>query len=394
MSLSNVNIQLENGALGRVAATADGVAGLVLTGKAVEGKLTLNKVYQLASVRDLVTLGITAENNPLTDKEVNAFFTQAGDGAELYLLLVAETNTFTQMCSNEADSPVRKLIDFAKGRIRLVGVNRIPAAEYEADTTESGIDKDVVTAIATAQAVSENYAGQISPFRVFIPALLWDGTTDKLFQPRGGSYNRVGVVMAADALVAGNASAAVGQVLGRAASIPVNYSIARVKSGVIAAAGYLTNGKKPEEVASLHELLNDAGYIFYRTFVGKNGYYLNDDCMAAPMTDDYSNLNLGRVIDKAILLAYNAYIDEIQDSVEVDADGKLPQYMCTYYEGTIENAVAVAMNKEISSFSVFIDPAQNILSSSRMEVSCKIVPLGILREINVKLGFSNPALKN
>lgn len=393
MALSNVNITLANGALGRVAATANGVAGMILTGTAVTGKLELNKVYQLSSTRDLATLGITTENNPLASKDVNAFFSQAGDGSELYLLVVEEATTLTQMCSVEAGSPLKQLIDYAKGRIRLVGLNRIPAENYEADTTANGIDADVVTAIAALQNVAENYATQINPFRAFLPGLLWDGSTDQLFKPREASYNRAGVVMAADALIGKTASAAIGQVLGRAASIPVNYSIARVKSGVIAPTGYLTNGKRPEEVAGLHELLNDAGYIFYRTFTGKNGYYLNDDCMAAPLTDDYSNLNLGRVIDKAILLAYGAYIDEIQDSVEVDANGNIPQGMCSYYEGTIENAVAATMSNEISSFDAYINPDQNILSTSCMEISCKIVPKGILRQINVTLGFSNPTLK-
>lgn len=393
MALSNVNIKLENGSLGRVASTADGVAGLILTGTAVTGKLDLNKVYQLSSTRDLKTLGITAENNPLAAKEISAFFTHAGDGAELYLLLTSGATTLTQMCSPDDGSPLQKLTDHARGRIRLVGVNRIPPEEYATNTTDTGIDADVVTAAAAAQKAAENQAIQIRPFRVFLPALSWDGTTDKLFAPREASYNRVGIVMAADSKQGSLTIAAIGQVLGRAASVPVNYSIARVKSGAIAATGFLTNGKTPEECAGQHELLNDAGYIFYRLFTGKNGYYLNDDCMAAPLTDDYSNLNLGRVTDKAILLTYAAYIDEIQDSIEVDDKGMLPSYLCTYFQGKIENAVAVQMQREISSFTASIDPAQNILSTSRMEVICKIVPKGILREINVSLGFENPALK-
>lgn len=393
MSLSNVNITLSNGALGRVASSADGVAGLILTGNAVDGKLDLNKVYRLSSTRDLTTLGITAENNALLYKELTAFYTQTGDGAELYLLVVSEATTLTAMCSIDDASPVRKLIDYARGRIRLVGLNRVPPAEYAANTEETGIDADVVTAINAMQAVAESYTAKINPFRVFLPALLWNGATDKLFKPREGSYNRVALVMAADVKLDGYTCAAIGQVLGRAAKIPVNYSIARVKSGTIAATGYLTNGKKPEEVAGMHDLLNDAGYIFYRTFVGKNGYYLNDDHMAAPLTDDYSNLNLGRVIDKAILIAYGAYINEIQDSVEVGTDGKLPQNLCVYYEGLIENAVASLMSGMISDFSAYINPDQNILSTSRMDVVCKIIPKGILREINVTLGFDNPALK-
>ena len=138
--------------------------------------------------------------------------------------------------------------------------------------------------------------------------------------------------------------------------------------------------------------MHDAGYIIYRYFVGRNGYYFSDDPTAAPLSDDYSNITSGRVIDKAIILAYNAYIDEILDSVQIDDDGYLPQAVCTYYERLVENAVAVAMNGEISDFRAFIDPKQNILSSSMLSINCRIRPKGVLRDIIVNLGFENPAL--
>lgn len=393
MGLGNVNIKLENGSLGRVAVLDDGVAGLILTGKAVTDKLELNKVYLFSSSRDLTIHGVTEENNPLLYKEVSAFHEQAGDGAELHVIVVSEATTLAQMCAVDDGSPLKKLIDHAAGRIRLVGVNKLPPAEYSADT-EQGIDGDVITAAAVAQNVAESYRDKINPFRLFLPALAWNGSTESLFKPREGSYNRVGFVLAADKKIGDVASPAVSRVLGRAARIPVNHSIARVKDGTIAADGFLADGKTPEEDAGMLDALHDAGYIIYRTFVGKNGYYLNDDCMAAPLSDDYSNLNLGRVIDKAILIAHAAYVDEIQDSIEVDDNGQLPQYLCTYFEANMENAVAANMQNEISSFNCYIDPKQNILSTGMMNVNCKIVPRGILKEINVTLGFNNPALKS
>lgn len=70
MGLPNVSIVLGNGNLGRVPLTDDGVAGLILTGAAVAGKLDLNKGYVLASAADLVTLGISEANNPLASKEI------------------------------------------------------------------------------------------------------------------------------------------------------------------------------------------------------------------------------------------------------------------------------------------------------------------------------------
>ena len=389
MALANVNINLGNGGLGRVSATDDGVAGLILSGVAVSGKFELDKVYPLSSPRDLTNLGITETNNPLIYKEVNAFYKASGDGAELYLLAVEDTTTLTSICAVADGSPIRQLINAAGGRIRLLGVNRIPDNTYT-PVIDKEIDKDVITAAEAAQAVALSYASQMWPFRILLPVMGWSGKTDTLYKPRSASYNRVGLILASDGESGSIYSAAVGQVLGRAASVAVNVSVARVRSGSIVAEGYFTDGKTPEEKRAIWDALDEAGYIFYRTYTGKAGYYLNDDHLAAPLSDDYSSLNLGRVIDKAIITAYTTYIDYIMDNVSVDEKGKIPVGVCKDFEAAIIRTVNVQMANEISSFTAYINPAQNIISSGSMEINLTIVPTAILKEINVNLSFTNP----
>jgi hypothetical protein len=391
MALPNVHITLANGALGRVTSSSDGVAGLIVTGAAVATKLELNKVYLLSDPSGLDSLGITKDNNPLAYKEVTAFYTHAGDGAELYLLVVSAATTLAQLCAVDSASPLRKLIDYGRGRIRLVGINRLAPEGYVPVTAATGIDADVVAAITAAESVAKSYREKVMPFRVLLPGYAWAGSLDKLFKPREGSYNSCGVVLCADAKLGAVASPAVAQVLGRAAAIPVYRSIARVKDGAIAQEGWLADGNAVEYHAAALDALNDAGYIIYRSFVGKNGYYLNDDPTAAPLSDDYSSLNLGRVIDKAIAIAYTTYIDEVMDSVEVDEEGKLPRPICTYFEGIITDAVSLQMQGEISGFTASIDPNQNILSAGVLTAKCRIRPKGMLKDINVSLGFTNPA---
>lgn len=392
MSLPNVNIVLGNGNMGSVSLSDDGVAGLILTGISVADKLELNKVYILGSTLDLPKLGITAETNPLPHKDILAFYAAAGEGAELHLLVVSEATTLTQICSNEADAPLMKLINSAAGRIRLVGINRNTPAEYS-PVKEKGLDKDVITAVASANALAESFLSQIAPFRVLMPAIGWDGSTEALYQPREGSYSRVAVVLASDGKFGESKlhSAAIGQVLGRAAKISVCQNLGRVRDGAIAATGYLMDGKTPEEHFSRMNLLNDAGYVFYRTFVGKNGYYLNGDPMATTTMDDYCYLSSGRVIDKAMIIAYKTYIDDILDNITIDPEkGTIPVPVCKSFEATIVRAVNTNMAGEISSFTAYVDPNQNILASGVMNVVCKIVPLATLREITVNLSLNNP----
>lgn len=392
MSLPNVNINLGNGNIGSVTLSDDGISGMVLTGSEVGDSLVLNKVYVLSSSNDLKKLGVTKENNPLVYKDVNAFYAAAGDGAELHLLVVSEATTLTAMCSSEADSPLKKLIDSAAGRIRLVGVNRNTPADYST-TIQKCIDEDVVTAVSAAQQAAESYMARIAPFVVFVPAIAWTGSTEGIYMPREGSQNSVSVVLASDGKFGDSKlySAAIGQVLGRAASCAVNISVGRVKDGSIAPSGYLTNGKSPEESYSLWNALHDAGYIFYRTYIGKNGYYLNDDATAIATTDDYHRLCLIRVIQKAVVICYKTYIDEILDSIEIDpSTGKITQPMCKYYEQLLVRAVNTNMDGEISGFTAFIDADQNLIATGKLQVQAKIVPTALLKDINVDLSFDNP----
>ena len=391
MARPNVNITLGNGNLGRSAATDDGVAALLLTGATVSGKLELNKHYQLSGTADLVALGVTADNNPLVYKEVTAFYEQTGDGAELHLLVVAEAATLTQMCDSAADSPLRKLIDASGGRVRLVGVNKIPPMEYEADTTQ-GIDKDAITAAEKAQAVIESYAaGKVNPFRMLMPAPAFDAEVDSLFKPRESSTNAVCYVLASDD--AAKHTAAIGRVLGRAASLSVHQSIGRVRSGSIGTDMYLTDGQSYIDADGLADSLHDAGYIIPVAYPRKNGAYLNGDPAAAPVTDDYAQLRYGRTVDKARIIVYDTLIDEILDDVDTDSAGDLSAGQRTSYEGMIENAVLTQMNGEITSFAVSIPEGQNILTSETIRVVCRIQPKGVVETFEVTLEFTNPAIK-
>ena len=392
MARPNVNITLGNGNFGRSAATDDGVAALLLTGAAVSGKLELNKHYQLSGMADLVALGATADNNSLVYKEVTAFYEQTGDGAELHLLVVAEATTLTQMCDSAADSPLRKLIDASGGRVRLVGVNKIPPTEYEADTTQ-GIDKDAITAAEKAQAVIESYAaGKVNPFRLLMPAPAFDAEVDSLFKPRESSANAVCYVLASDDAV--KHTAAIGRVLGRAASLSVHQSIGRVRSGSIGTDMYLTDGQSYIDADGLADSLHDAGYIIPVAYPRKNGAYLNGDPAAAPVTDDYAQLRYGRTVDKARIIVYDTLIDEILDDVDTDSDGDLSAGQRTSYEGMIENAVLTQMNGEITSFAVSIPEGQNILTSETIRVVCRIQPKGVVETFEVTLEFTNPAIKS
>ena len=388
--LPKVVIGLQNGGLGVVAATMDGVAGLVLSGQAVSEKIDINEPRQIFSVRDLDALGIDSSNNPLADKEIKAFYSQAGDGAELWLILYSESMLLEDVCDGaESNRPVQKLMDAAGGRIRLLGVNRKPPAEYT-PTITGNIDEDVTNAAVKLQSLLVDYADNYKPVRAFLPAIGFTGSGEGLVNLRQSSQNRVGVVVGSDV---STGEAAVGVAIGRASSVPVMRNLGRVKDGAMIVNAWLTDGTPAAEKETLWPLLHENGFVFLRSYQGKNGFYFNDDPMMAPASDDYAALAMGRVIDKAIVIAYTTYVDELLDNVEIDQEGKLAASACKYFESRINNAVNTLMAGEISGFESFVNPSQNVLSTSKLTVACAITPLGTLRQIVVELGFSNPALE-
>lgn len=408
MALPGVSIEIGSGGLGRVAATSDGVAGLILTGRATyekdtnESGVKYDERYQISSLNDLNALGITMANNPLAAHEVQSFYAQAGEGSELHLMLVAEGTRLSEMVTSTAErqSPLAKLVESAGGRIRIVGINRLAQPEEE-ENNEQGIDEDAIIAAQAAQDCAESFASRIMPVRIFLPAERWkQGGT---WKPSGASFNRVAMVLASDyecrrekedgSTENPQYPAAIGLVLGRAAKAEPQQDLGRVKFGSIAAQGYFTDGTDFLEKQGEAEALNDAGYIFFMNYPGKNGCYLNGCPMATSPSDDYATLNNGRIMDKAVRIAYDTYISEIMDNVQVGEDGKLPSGVCTSFESMIENAVASLMDGQISSFKAYVDPEQNILSTSKLTVECRIVPLGVLKNIRVTLAFSNPALE-
>jgi len=137
-------------------------------------------------------------------------------------------------------------------------------------------------------------------------------------------------------------------------------------------------------------VIAESGYITFITYPNVSGYFFSGDPMLTATTDDYCMLARGRVIDKAQILAYTTFVQEVDDEVPVNADGTLDAGFCKWLSQQIVNQVNNTMtaNKEISDVSCYIDPSQNILSTSQLNVSLTITPVGYATDIEITLGFA------
>lgn len=389
MAFPNVNILLQNGQLGGLIQFAEGVAGLICTGVAVSGKIGIGDPRLVFKLQDAIDIGITTADNPFAYKHVKEFYDEAGEGAELYLMLAPDTMEQTEMLDVSNTSGVVKLFDYAQGRIRLLGSAFKAPVGYTLDVS-AGLDADVFTAITKAQALGEAYASQVKPFRAVLDGNSYSGVAANLTDLKTLTANRVAVNMAG---TDNTKKTSVGLLLGRLAKISVQRKLSRVKDGAInATAMYI--GDTLAEAVSAAANIHDKGYIVPRVFPsGLSGYYYSGDHTCAPDTDDYCFLARGRVIDKAHILTYGTLVQELDDDVEINPDGTLSIGLIKYLEKKVENQIAENMAGEISSVDCVINPNQNILSTNKLVAAVQIIGKGYMTTIEVPLGFTNPALQ-
>ncbi len=135
------------------------------------------------------------------------------------------------------------------------------------------------------------------------------------------------------------------------------------------------------------------GFITFKTYPNVSGYFFSGDPMLTSTDDDYWMLARGRVIDKAHILAYTTFVQEVDDEVPVNTDGTMDAGFCKWLSQQIVNQINNTMtaNKEISSVTCFINPAQNVLANNEVAVALGITPVGYATEIDITLGFQNPA---
>jgi hypothetical protein len=195
-------------------------------------------------------------------------------------------------------------------------------------------------------------------------------------------------------ITAGAANQSVGLVAGRIASGSVDRNIGRVADGALNVLT-LFAGNTSIELADTETIYN-LSYITFRTFTGISGYFISDDLMATRETDDYNHLTAVRTIDKAARIAYAVLVRQLLDKVQVRSNGTMLQPVIVSWQRIIENAIATNMtaNGELSDdggdngVQVYIDPAQDVLATSTINVELRVRPFGYARYIKVLLGFT------
>lgn len=384
MNLPSILFNIQNGGLAQQLVTSDKVVGIVLTGVSVANKAQINTAYQVFSLAEVEALGIEKTGgNTFAYNFFEQFYTEAGQGAELWFMLLSDATSYTTML-DKTNAYATKLLDAAAGKIRVLGALKIDGEE---PLITNGLDADVHTAVVKAQELAETYTANFMPLRVLVSGNNFSGTVAELKDYKESNYNRVAILLANND---GGFTAAVGLALGRLARTPVQRNMGRVADGPVEnLTAYFTNGNKVESLQNAWNAIHNKGYIFLRSFVNKSGYYFTDDVTLTADTDDFNSLARGLVMDKAIILAYATLVENLLDEIEVTPAGKIHPAIIKSWQSKVENALATMVNAgNLSNQSCYIDENQNILSSGVMQVVVRLQPLGYAKQIEVNIGFT------
>lgn len=395
--MNDVVITKVNGGIGRRNPSDDMICGLMANGVAVPGGVQLDTTYRLAGVQDAIDLLIDEaydfDNDILVYEHIKEFFRINPDG-DLYLRLAAQAVSFSDLV-NKTKTHAPVLLSQAEGNIKVLAVAFNPAV-FQADFTATD------AAIPVAQdLVSDEYA-QHRPIQVVLEGKGFDINAPSNL--RALNAPNVSVMVGQELSIVNKDTggqtpyatyAAVGTFLGAVSKAAVNESVAWVSKfnllGGSLIAPAVTGTAMSDISQGAMDTANDYGHIFFRTFTGLAGIYLNDSHTCIAVTDDFAYIQNGRTIDKAVRGTYLAMLPSLNAPVALDDQGRLPSEVAKKFEMDVNRFIEGMLgSNEISSYTVFVDPEQDILSSGDLKVQITIVPTGTSRNISVTIGYINP----
>jgi Protein of unknown function (DUF2586) len=371
--LNDVKFNVLQGGLGRQAEGEDHISALLFSAVAPTAYGT-DKCKSFLDIEQVIADGITKGNATYGEAYYHAAeYWRINPGATLWLCFsatLAEVNTV------------------AAGKVRQAGVF------FSTFSDLSSVYQAAANALDAEHAPIQILAGYAGATALNLNTVADQGIN---------TANNVSVLLAGDGAGDGFALAtaltkpyipAVGAVLGAMSKAAVHQSIAWVErfnlsDGFELETIRLADGTNNPSTSTL-TALNTKRYLVFRKHVGISGSYLNDTHTCVSATNDYGSIELNRAIQKAKREIRKQLLPDLNSPLTVDGDtGKLAAGSIKYFENKTARPLNVMQAAgEISDFGVYINPNQDVLATSTLQIQVKIVPRGVARNIVVNIGFS------
>lgn len=346
-----------------------------------------NRIIGVSTLEMAESLGITNESSSWHIKALHYHLSEVFRINPSIILYLGLFNTSESAYDYRE---VKQMQNFAEGKLRQLAV-------YNPSKEISGTDVIALQGTATLlesedAPLSILYAGKVSNLTSFTNF-------------SGSNQKNVSVIISQDgAGVAAalyketgnttrNSVSTIGNALGIVSTATVNESIAWVKkfpSGISLPA--FCDGTLLRELdKSVIQDLDTKRFLFLSTYSGLAGAFYNDSHTMDSAISDYAMIESVRTMDKAVR-GIRAYIlPELGRPLNIDPNtGSLDPSTIAHLELTA-NKTLEQMERmgELSGYKVEINPSQNVLASSCVEFVIKQIPVGIMRRVVIKIGFTN-----
>ncbi|MBS1506040.1 MAG: hypothetical protein JSS79_05280 [Bacteroidetes bacterium] len=379
MSLSGVTINKSTNNLGRARLGNDHISGLLVYSTPPIAFGTSN-VVSIGSVAQAEALGITSSSFAVLHYHISEYFRLAGNSL-LYVGIFAHAG------SNGLDfSEIQTMQRVANGTIRQIGV-------YLTDDLTSGIVSQLQTQKTALDGLKTPLSIVLTANIVGVTLPDFSAATStgvSVITDQAGDSASVGATLfAASNKTVGCLGACLGAIslvdvatsIGSVSDVP---NLAGSELDVIAdGAGNLYTSFTKAQISSI----TDLGYLKLVKHEETSGTFFNDDVTCG--TGDLDSIHLNRVIDKATRGVVSGLAPKINGKVLFNSDGSISENTAKLFESLA--AVPLALMKsvaELSDFSVFVNPNQNVQGTDNLNVIVELLPVGVSKVITVNIGFT------
>lgn len=393
--MQDLTITRTNGNIVRSLAGEDHISGLVFYSatlptapEGVVGFTTSERIHAISSIETAEKLGITDDAEAWETRVLHytlASIFAMNPGVSLYV------GIFKPASGANAFSEIKLIQNYAGGRLRQVGVWN--GAVELSDTLLNSLQSVRTTLEQQNKPLSILYAPKVSDVTKLptdVAKIGRNGVSVIIAQDGDGVaaelYNHD------DNKTAKASVSALGDLLGAVSKSKVHQSIAWVEEFPtnIAVAAFGDGTKYRDLDTATIEALDAARYIFCRTYDGLAGSFFNDNHTLDVATSDYAYISDVRTMDKAVRGVRTYLLPKLGRPMKVEAStGKLERTAVEHLI-TTGNKPLEEMEKagELSGYKFEIDPDQNILATGRVRGVIKNVAVGIMRNLDLEIGFA------
>ena len=396
--MNSIKILRQNGGIPATLPGEDHITGLLFyltalptaSSGVTDGFSTTERIRPLSTIERAEELGITDSHSSweirLLHYHLSEIF-RVNPGIILYLAIYPKpaggNYTFVEL---------KTLQRYASGRLRQVGI-------WLGDKVA---DASLVTTLA---GVAETLDAEDMPLSVLLAPKVTSPVASLPTNLAGSGKSRVSIVIAqdgqgraadlyahADNNTAKSSVSALGTFLGLLSRASVNLSIGWVEQFPLGLAlpafGDGTPLRRLDD--SVIKALDKGRYIFAVTYPDLGDCYVSDSHTLDEPTSDYNAIERVRTMYKAVRVVRKSITPKLGGLLYIDKEtGKLQDYSAKYLEGVASRSLgAMEHAGELSGYRVYIDPNQEVLSSSSIEVVIEEVPTGVLRSLKVKIGYT------